>query len=412
VPTAEYEKRPRASVGWVPSAQTRPPRGPRVQSNPFGPIGDVRLRPDPDTRATVASDDTSSPLDLVICDVVQIDGRPWECCPRTFLRDALDELERELGARLLASFEHEFQLLIDAPAPPPLSLDAQRSIDPFPTLAMSALSEAGLEPEGFVPETAPNQYEIPLAASEGPRSADRSVTLRTVVREVARRQGLRATFTPLLDPGQPGNGVHIHLSLLDAQGEQLMYDPERPACLSELGGHFAAGILAHAGALSALTAPSPVSGARLRPGRRSAGTIRLGQRNREVLLRLPPLVTVDGIPPAGQLRLEYRGADAAANPYLALGALIRAGVGGVRRRLPTPPILHRDPTLLGDQACGVGALPETLEESLRALEEDTEATRWMPPLLYDVYTAIKHTESGASNGKPLDDLCRRYAEVY
>src|SRR5580658_10110154 len=76
VPTAAYEKQPRASVGWVPSAQTRPPCGPRVRSNPFGPIGDVRLRPDPDTRATVAPTDTSSPLDLVICDVVGIDGQP------------------------------------------------------------------------------------------------------------------------------------------------------------------------------------------------------------------------------------------------------------------------------------------------------------------------------------------------
>lgn len=412
MPIVEFEKQPGASVGWVPSAQTRPPFGPSVQPNPFGPIGDVRLRPDPNTRATVAADDTSSPLDLVICDVVQIDGQPWECCPRTFLRDALEQLERELGALLLASFEHEFQLLIDAPTSPPLSLDAQRSIDPFPTLAMAALSEAGVEPERFVPESAPHQYEIPLVASEGPTSADRSVTLRAVVREVARRQGMRATFTPLLDPAQPGNGVHIHLSLLDQHGAHLMYDAERPGCLSELGGSFAAGILAHAGALSALTAPSPVSGARLRPGRRSAGSVCLGQRNREALLRLPPLLTLDGIPPAGQLRLEYRGADAAANPYLALGALVRAGVWGVRRQLPAPPILNRDPALMGDETCGVGTLPETLEESLRALSADTEAIRWMPPLLYDVYTAIKCAEIDASDGEPLDDVCRRYADIY
>jgi len=409
VPTAEFEKQPGRSVGWVPSAQTRPPFGPSVKPSP---IGDVRLRPDPDTRATVAADDTSSPLDLVICDVVQIDGRPWECCPRTFLRDALDELQRELGARLLASFEHEFQLLIDAPAPPPLSLEAQRSIDPFPTLTMAALTEAGVEPERFVPESAPYQYEIPLAASEGPTSADRSVTLRTVVREVARRQGIRATFTPLLDTAQPGNGVHIHLSLLDEHGTHLMYDAERPCCLSELGGRFAAGILAHASALSALTAPSPVSGARLRAGRRSGGVVCLGQRNREALLRLPPLVTVEGLASAGQLRLEYRGADAAANPYLALGALIRAGVSGVCRQLPVPPIIHRDPALAGDESWKVGALPETLEESLHALGEDTEATRWMTPMLYDVYTAIKRAEIDTSEGESLDDICRRYSNIY
>jgi glutamine synthetase len=411
VPAAELEKQSGTSAGWVPSAQTRPPFGPSVPSNPFGPIGDVRLRPDPGTRAIVAADDRSSRLDLVICNVVQIDGRPWECCPRTFLSDALVELERELGARLVASFEHEFQLLMETPAPLPLSLDAQRSIDPFPALAMAALNEAGVEPERFIPESGPYQYEIPLAASEGPTSADRSVMLRAVVREVARRQGVQVTFTPLLDPTQPGNGVHIHLSLLDGQGRHLMYDAERPDCLSELGGRFAAGILAHASALSALTAASPVSGARMRPGRRSGGVVCLGQRNREALLRLPPLVTVEGAPPAGQLRLEYRGADATANPYLALGAIVRAGVSGVRQRLPVPPILHRDPALLGEPGAAA-TLPQTLEESLRALSGDTEVIHWMPSLLYDAYIAIKQAEINASDGNSLNDTCRQYAQIY
>jgi len=412
VPRSAFETQPTMTAGWVPSAQARPPFGPSVRPNPFGPIGDIRLRPDPATRARVAADGRSSPLDLVICDLVQIDGQPWGCCPRTFLRDALAELQRELGARLLASFEHEFQLLIDAPAPPPLSLDAQRSIDPFPMLAMAALSEAGVEPERFVPESAPHQYEIPLAATEGTTSADRSVTLRAVVREVARRQGIRATFTPLLDPTEPGNGVHIHLSLLDHHGSHLMYDATRPGCLSELGSQFAAGILAHAGALMALTAPSPVSAARLRPGRRSAGTVCLGQRNREALLRLPPILSLDGVSATGQLRLEYRGADAAANPYLALGALVRAGLWGVRQRLSAPPIVDRDPPLLGGDTRGVGALPETLEGSLRALSEDTDVSGHMPRALYEVYAAVKQAEIDASAGRPLDELCQRYAHIY
>jgi glutamine synthetase len=412
VPTSAFETEPSRSVGWVPSAHARPPFGPSVQPNPFGPFDDVRLKPDLATRATVAAEGGSSALDLVICDVVQIDGQPWGCCPRTFLRDALEALQHELGSTLLASFEHEFQLVSDAPVPPPLSLDAQRWIDPFPTLAMAALEEAGIEPERFIPESAPRQYEIPLIASEGAMSADRSVILRAVLREVARRLGLHVTFTALLDPAHPGNGVHIHLSLIGDEGENLFYDAARPGCLSALGGSFAAGILAHARALTAVTAPSPVSAARLQPGRRSAGAVCLGQRNREALLRLPPLITADGMAPSGQLRLEYRGADAAANPYLALGALVCAGVDGVRRELPAPPLVHVDHAPPNDDASTLASLPQTLADSLHALDSDSEARAWVPPELYRIYAALKRAEIDASEGQALEELCLRYADVY
>src|SRR5262249_30218092 len=150
------------------------------------------------------------------------------------------------------------------------------------------------------------------------------------------------------DPEWPGNGVHIHLSLLDVDGRALLYDPQRPAQLSELGGRFAAGILRHARALTALTAPSPVSAARLVPHRLSVGGVCLAERNREALLRIPPVVTLGGVEPASQLRLEYRAADAAANPYLALGALVRAGLEGLRQELQPPPVLRDDPSHLDD----------------------------------------------------------------
>ncbi len=235
------------------------------------------------------------------------------------------------------------------------------------------------------------------------------------MREVARREGLRASFAPLLDPAHAGNGVHIHLSLLDHGGDSLLYDADAPACLSELGARFAAGILLHARALSALTAPSPVSGARLQPHRWSAGAVCLAQRNREALLRIPPLVKLGGADPAGQLRIEYRGADAAANPHLALGAIVRAGLEGVRAKLPAPPILECDPAQLDDteaERFGVGALPSTLAESLRALSEDAGAREWMTPLLYDAYTSVKRAELDATGELDLEELCRRYAAIY
>lgn len=416
LPVKDLEREAHLSAGWVPSAQARPPLGSSPKSNPFHSCGDMRLLADRDTLAIVAAEEGSSALGLVICDVVETHGKPWDCCPRAFLREALGELQRELGCTAWGSFEHEFQLLLDIPAGPPLSLEAQRLVDPFPAKAMAALAEAGLEPEGFLAERSSHQFEIPVAPARGMASADRSVLLRQVLREVARRQKIGVSFVPLLDPSEQGNGVHIHLSLRDANGDYPFYDPERPACLSELGARFAAGILAHARALTALTAPSPVSFARLRPGRRSASAACLGERNRETLLRIPPLLSLSPDHEyAAQMRLEYRGADAAANPYLALGALIHAGVWGIREELGPPEILDRDPARLTPSEAkrfGVGALPTSLEEALEALDQNEVARGWLPPRLYELYVGVKRAEIEATAGQELEETCRRYAAVY
>jgi len=422
VPSTEFEAHLRAGVGWVPANHALTPLGPVAEPNPFGSTGDLRLLPDANTRVRVdANDDGGSALELVLCDIVETDGRPWQCCPRHFLREALNELERELGARVLASFEHEFQLLLacprtgEQPAALPFTLEAQRRVDPFAANLMAALAQAGVEPERIFAEYAEHQFEVPVAPAEGLAGADRSVVLREVVREIARRRGMRASFVPLLDPEQAGNGVHIHLNLLDADGASLLYDAERPACLSELGGRFAAGIIAHARALSALSAPSPVSGARLTPHRWSAGAVCLASQNREALLRIPPVVALAASEPAEQLHIEYRGADAAANPHLALGAILRAGLQGIRAQLPAPPILECDPAQLdGEQAerFGVGALPRTLEQALAALAEDEVVRGWMTPLLYDAYMSVKRAELDATSGMALEEVCRRYAAIY
>lgn len=416
VRSSELDAQSDVGVGWVPANHALTPIGSLAEPSPFGSTGDLRLLPVRDThvRLEPGEDDVAGAFELVLCDIAEPDGQPWECCPRNFLREALADLERELGLRLVASFEHEFQLCSEAPAALPFSLEAQRRAAPFPEAAMAALSEAGIEPERFMPEYASHQFEIPVAPSEGIASADRAVLLREVVREVARRVGSRASFTPLLDPSEAGNGVHIHLSLLDEDGRAVLYDERRAGSLSELGGRFAAGVLLHARALSALSAPSPVSAARLAPHHWSAGAACLGAQNRETLLRLPPLVAGIG-EPASQLRLEYRGADAAANPYLALGAIVRAGLDGVRRELAPAPLLERDPALLDDaqaRSYGVDALPSSLAEALQALAENETARGWFSPLMYDAYVAVKQAELEAAAGAELEELCERYGSIY
>jgi glutamine synthetase len=413
LPTSELSAHMDTGVGWVPANHALTPLGPLAEPNPFGSVGDLRLLPDASSH--VRLDEEPEPLELLLCDIVETDGRPWTCCPREFLRRALAGLEGELGARVLVSFEHEFQLLSDEEPALPFSLEAQRRAGSFPSHVMGALGDAGVEPERFFAEFSSHQFEIPTAAAEGIRGADRSVIFKEVVREIARREGQRASFVPLLDPAQAGNGVHIHLRLLDRDGSPLLFDPARPACLSELGGSFAAGILRHAGALSALTAASPVSFARLAPHHWGAGAVCLSQQNREALLRIPPLISLGDQDPAAQLRLEYRAADATANPYLALGAILRAGLAGALERLATPPLLDVDPTtLVGEQAAryGVGALPSSLAEALDALAADEVASGWLSPLLKDAYVSLKRAELAAVAPLDLSESCRLYAHSY
>jgi glutamine synthetase len=414
LPASELDGQCESGVGWVPANHALTPIGSLAEPNPFGSTGDLRLLPDLDTHVRVPAPAGESALEFVLCDIAETDGRPWECCPRSFLRRGLEQLDAQLGLRLVASFEHEFQLLGDAPGALPFSLEAQRRAEPFPSEVIGALQEAGVAPERFLAEYAAHQFEIPVEPAEGLAAADRAVVLREVVREVARRGGVRASFAPLLDPAEAGNGVHIHLSLLDGDGRPALYDPSRPACLSELGGRFAAGVLLHAEALCALCAPSPASAARLTPHRWSAGAVCLARQNREALLRIPPLVASSG-EHGSQMRLEYRGADATANPYLALGAIVRAGLDGVRSQLAAAPILEGDPARLEDAEAArwrVGALPASLADALQALARDETARGWMTPLLYDAYLAVKRAEIDAAANLDLDEVCRRYAAIY
>ena len=298
VPATELDERFAAGVGWVPADQALTPFGPIAEPNPFGSLGDLRLLPDRETRVRVDLWDDASPLHFFFCDAVNTDGSPWDACPRTLLKGALSRLEGT-GFRLISSFEQEFILAgLGSEPGPGFSLEAQRFVEPFGPLVLAALRQAGLQPEVFLPEYGEGQYEVPCAPAEGVSGADRAAAMREVVREVARRLGYRASFVPKADPEGVGNGVHIHLSLLDLEGRPAFYDPERPGRLSAVGARFAAGILEHLPALCAFTAPSVVSYLRLVPHFWSAGFGCLGERNRETAIRIPPIVELSSGDPA------------------------------------------------------------------------------------------------------------------
>ena len=415
VPASELESRLEAGVGWVPADQALTPFGPIAEPNPWGSTGDLRLLPDSNSGVRVDLPE-ASPLHFFLCDAVNTDGRAWDSCPRTFLKDALGRLERETGLRLLASFEHEFLLLGPALEPGPgFSFEAQRRVEPFGPLVMAALREAGLEPEAFLPEYGEGQFEIPCAPAAGLVAADRAAATREVVREVARILGYRASFAPIADPEGVGSGVHVHMSLVDREGRPVAYDPERQGGLSTTAARFAAGILEHLPALCALTAPSVVSHLRLGPHHWSAGFGYVAERDREATIRIPPLVGLSGGDPARQFNLEFRAADAAACPHLALAVLVLAGLHGIGEGLPEPHLVKEDPSELGEEErrrLGIRPLPGSLEDALAALESDAVVRSWFSRDLFDCYLSLKRTEISLLEGADPKDACERYLRVY
>lgn len=413
LPTTNLDGTLANGVGWVPANLAITPFGTLAQPNPFGSVGDLRLIPDLATRIRLSGAPSRDGIDVVLGNLEQPDGTPWDCCPRTFLQSALRDLEVEAGLTIRAAFEHEFVECVPQSAmlEHPFSLQALLAGEPLGSLLVQTLVDAGLRPENWLPEFGERQWEITLEPADGLIAADRAIMVRETVRHLARELGRRVTFSPVTTGTGATSGVHIHLSLWHRDGMPATFDAGRPAHLSSEAGSFAAGVLRHAPALLALTAPSAVSYARLQPGHWSVGRAALVERDREALLRLPAIVELAGQNRAAQFNLEYRAADATSNPWIALGALVRAGLEGLRSRLPSPITGASDVSsaqLEGSQL----QLPHSLGEALHALEEDSIAASWLSNDLLSTYLSVKREEHRMV--EDLDDSERfsKYAEAY
>jgi glutamine synthetase len=417
--SSELASRRSTGVGWVPADLALTTFGDITDPNPFGSLGDIRLIPD-GASAVLPAVSGRPETEVVLASIVEPDGTPWRCDLRTALVDAVRALDAT-GLHLKVAFEQEFTLLspdgrvgaapIGVPTPPPFSLEAYRLAEPFGSELVAALMDADLEPETWLPEYGAGQFEITIAAADPITAADRAILVRALTRDLATAHGLRASFVPLLRPDAVGNGVHVHLSLWDADDRPVTLDTGHD--LTMPAGRFAAGILAHASALIGWTAPSVISSIRLAPHRWSSAAAFLGRQNREAMLRICPVATIadDGLAGAN---LEYRAADATANPWLVLAALIRAGLDGLTRELPAPRVVEGELEALGaDERArlGIALLPPSLEAALAAIEDDAAAGGWFAPDLLATHLAIRRTELAILADATPEERCLRYADV-
>jgi glutamine synthetase len=234
------------------------------------------------------------------------------------------------------------------------------------------------------------QFEINLNHSEALDAGDRAFRFKYMVKELAARHGLVSTFMGKPFADDAGSGLHVHVSLTNAQGNAF-HDPQSPDGLSDLAKQFLAGVLAHAPALAAFGSPTVNSYKRIVPGTLVPTQANWGYDDRNTYVRVPP-------DRGKATRLELRAADAAANGYLVVAANLFAGLDGIRWQLTPPAPLAPDTRAsAGHSAWGapseVPSLPMRLEDSLRALKEDTVLSEAMGWPLVDAFCALKSAEA-------------------
>jgi len=413
-PADQLEKRLARGVGWTPTnVQINCFDG--IADSPFGALGDLLLIPDSDAEVSVRFDDQNH-THFMLGDIVSLEGEPWDFCTRSLLKSALDRLHKAAGVSLLCAFEHEFQLKGNSGiANQAYGRAAYEQQQRLCETLMGAISAVGLSPDSIMKEYGQHQYEVVIGPEQGVRAADAAIIVRELTRTVARLCGEEATYTPIRDVSSVGNGVHIHMSFLDDTGEPVGYDANGVCGMSKLAGSFAAGILKYLDVILALTAPSVISYERLTPHRWSAAYNNLGYRDREASLRVCPVTGKDPDSIARQFNLEYRAADAAACPHLALAAIVHAGVQGIEEGLESPEPTEEDLSVLApDQLAARGfiRLPQSLESALQCLSRSEIASLWFPDKFIPVYHAHKRSEIEHLADMDTAARCAAYENTY
>jgi len=327
-----------------------------------------------------------------LADTLQHGGGPAEESPREVARRVAQRLA-ELGLRAVIGPELEFYLLEQdessargwrryADAPGNVYVVGRKGDPRGVLLAMLRhLRDASLRVTAANHEFSAGQFEINLDHSELVDAADRAFRMKSAVQEIARHEGMLATFMakPFNDEG--GSGFHLHVSLEDSAGRNVFGSPDGAHELSDIGRHAIAGVLAHAPALAAILNPTVNSYKRFGPDTLAPWLIDWGLDNRSAMVRIPP-------ERGTAARMEVRLGDATANPYLAIAAVGAAVYLGVRDKLEPPTPLEG----YGYNPETAPMLPQTLPQALDALEEDKEFAEALGSYVVEAFLTYKRNE--------------------
>lgn len=357
---------------------------------------DMLLKPDFDTFDIFPWKPSQNRTARIICDVHTTDGTPFAGDPRYILKKTLDEAS-EMGFRFNVGPECEFFLFHTDPegnpttithddggyfdlAPIDLGEDARRDI-------CIALEELGFNIEASHHEVANGQHEIDFKYDDALKTADNVMTFKLVVKTVAQRHGLHATFMPKPVFGIAGSGMHSNLSLTK-NGRNAFFDQNGKLQLSETAYQFIAGVMAHIKGMTAITNPLVNSYKRLVPDFEAPVYIAWSAHNRSPLIRIP---TARG----EGTRIELRNPDPSANPYLAFALMLAAGLEGIKKNLkPAAPVNMNIFKLRDEEKIkfGIESLPGNLYDAIEEMKKDELVSKVLGPHIMDRYIAAKIEE--------------------
>ncbi|MEU2062922.1 glutamine synthetase family protein [Streptomyces sp. NPDC013455] len=418
IPTDRLEAAVTRGVGMSPVFDTFLAGDSVVRTDVLGsPDGDLRLYPDLDGLVTLAGQPgwAWAPVDRI----TQEGGR-HPGCSRTFLRRVVRDAAARHGLSFKAAIEIEWAVglgsapageFVPAVSGPAYGAIRQVELSDCAADLLAACAAQGVDVDQLHPEYAPGQFEISVGALDPVAAADRSVLVRQTVRAVAARHGLRVSFAPAVGAEGVGNGGHLHLSCW-RDGVNLHAGGEGRYGLTAEAESFAAGVLAHLPALTAVTAPSPASYLRLRPSQWAGVFTAWGHETREAALRM---VTGTAGRHEQDANMEVKPVDLAANPYLALGCVIAAGLDGLAAARPLPEEITGDPARYGPDeaaALGVRRLPRSLPEAVEAFRADRVLRSALGPVLADAVSAVRLGEAAAVEGLDPAQVAAAYRWTY
>lgn len=358
---------------------------------------DMYLYPDLNTFVVFPWTAEKGKVARFICDVYTAKGEPFAGDPRNNLKRILKKME-DLGfTNFNLGPEPEFFLFkLDERGEPTLEVnDHGGYFDLAPTDLgencrrdiVLELEEMGFEIEASHHEVAPGQHEIDFKYADAITACDNIQTFKLVVKTIARKHGLHATFMPKPLFGEAGSGMHFNVSLFKGK-ENAFYDESTEMGLSQTAMQFMAGVLKHVKGFTAITNPTVNSYKRLVPGYEAPCYIAWSGQNRSPLVRIPSSRGVS-------TRIEVRSVDPTANPYLAMAVILEAGLDGIRNELTPPAEVDRNIYVMTEEEReenGIGSLPGNLDDALLLLSQDKVAQEALGRHIYANFKEAKDIE--------------------
>jgi glutamine synthetase len=361
---------------------------------------DMLARPDPSTFQILPWRGENPGTARMFCDILLPDGSPAPADPRHVLRRALAKAG-EQGFTFYTHPEIEFYLLDGVPkpgkpAPEPVDRGGYFDLTPqgpshdFRREAITMLERTGISVEFSHHEVAPGQQEFDLRYADALTTADNIMTFRIVMKEVALSQGAYASFMPKPFTDLAGSGMHTHLSLFEGD-RNTFYDPGDEYHLSAAARSFIAGLLIHAGEITAVTNQYVNSYKRLISGNEAPAYVCWGHNNRSALVRVPMYKPAKG----NSTRIELRSPDSACNPYLAFALILAAGLRGIEKGYELPAGSEDDVWSLSDaerKAMGFAELPQTLDAAIAAMETSELVAETLGEHVFEFFLRNKRSE--------------------